>query len=156
MVTSCRKHGLLDPEFIDTGYDFRVVIRKNTSAGISRVISSLNTRQIAAFHFMVEKKPSISSGEYALLCDCTERTARTDLKAMMDLGVIIRTGKSKRAMYSISDRFRIVSGSFPEKSKTWGTLKPMHTGYFPNYYQNIKIQKRCPCPFPEKCRIMFS
>jgi ATP-dependent DNA helicase RecG len=115
MVASCRKYGLLDPEFFDNGYDFRVVIRKNVTSEINRIISSLNDRQIIAFEHMLKNQTDISSGEYALLCDCNERTARSDLKIMIELGVVVRTGGSKRTRYSILDRFRIDSGSFPDR-----------------------------------------
>ena len=84
MVSSCRKHGLSDPEFFDNGNDSRVVIRKNTSSGIIRIISRLNNRQIICLEDMIENQTGISSGEYALLCDGNERTARSDLKGMME------------------------------------------------------------------------
>lgn len=113
MVSTCLKYGLEEPEFIDSGIDFRVIIRKSDDSSISAVLSLLNNRQKAAFHYLLEENSHLNSTEYASLFTCTDRTARNDLKKMIEMGVLLRTGESKRTQYSLPDHFR----KFPEISK---------------------------------------
>jgi ATP-dependent DNA helicase RecG len=112
MVTICKRYGLEEPEFTDTGSDFRVTIRRGDLTRMRAQITLLNDRQKRAFEYLKPEGSSITSTGYADLCACTDRTARSDLKKMLDLEIIIRTGESRRIRYTLQDHFR----KFPEIS----------------------------------------
>lgn len=76
MVSTCLKYGLEEPEFIDSGIDFRVIIRKSDDSSISAVLSLLNNRQKAAFHYLLEENSHLNSTEYASLFTCTDSSQK--------------------------------------------------------------------------------
>ena len=58
----------------------------------------LNERQRKAIDYM-KKHKKITSKEYAELFSITDRTARNDLKSLLDKKILIQRGTSKKLTY---------------------------------------------------------
>jgi len=97
MIKQCLEHGLLEPEFEETGSSFIVTFRKsNINNGILEI--KLNERQNKIINYLKANK-NIISKQYAKLFNISERMARKDLKELVKLGILIRKGTSKKTSY---------------------------------------------------------
>lgn len=106
MVTICTNHGLEEPEFTNTGSDFRVTIQRGDFTQMRAQITLLNDRQKQAFEYLIPQGSCLTSNKYADLYACTDRTARNHLKKMLDLGIIIRIGENRNIRYTLQDHFQ--------------------------------------------------
>ncbi|MFQ6119683.1 MAG: RNA-binding domain-containing protein [Methanosarcinales archaeon] len=97
MIKQCLEHGLLEPEFEETGSSFIVTFRKsNINNGILEI--KLNERQNKIINYLKANK-NIISKQYAKLFNISESMARKDLKELVKLGILIRKGTSKKNSY---------------------------------------------------------
>lgn len=111
MIKACINEGLPEPEFSEVGDDFRVCLTRSRINEILENPDLINSRQWKAIEYLRTKK-FITSTNYAELFNCTDRTARTDLKGMFELGIVKKRKEGYQIHYSLSDAFR----KFPEIS----------------------------------------
>lgn len=111
MIKACVNEGLPEPEFSEVGDDFRVCLTRSRINEILENPDLINSRQWKAIDYLRTKK-FITSTNYAELFNCTDRTARTDLKGMFELGIVKKRKEGYQIHYSLSDAFR----KFPEIS----------------------------------------
>ncbi|MCK4245112.1 MAG: DeoR family transcriptional regulator [Candidatus Omnitrophica bacterium] len=92
--------GLPEPDFEYTGTSLVVIFRKSKLTEEYLKTLSLNNRQIKVIEFLKEHK-RITSKKYADLSIITDRTARNDLRELIDKKVIKRAGVSDKTSYYI-------------------------------------------------------
>lgn len=98
IIQWCKEWGLPEPEFEYTGTSLVVTFRKSKLTEEYLKTLDLNDRQKKAIEFLKEHK-KITSKEYAELFKITERTARNDLKKLVDKNIIVQKGESKKTTY---------------------------------------------------------
>ncbi len=98
MVKWCTEWGLPEPDFEYTGTSLVVTFRKSRLTEEYLESLGLNDRQMKVIKFLKEHK-RITSKKYADLFGVTDRTARNDLKELVDKDVVIQKGESKRTTY---------------------------------------------------------
>ncbi len=86
-------HGLPEPEFLLHNGGLQVVFKKAEA-----FLENLNERQKKAWGYFREKN-TITSALYSEVCQCSMRTALSDLSDMVAKGLLIREGKRKAALY---------------------------------------------------------
>ena len=94
----CVDWGLPEPEFEFTGTSLVVTLRKSKLNEEYLDTLGLNERQRKAINYM-KKHKKITSKEYAELFSITDRTARNDLKSLLDKKILIQRGTSKKLTY---------------------------------------------------------
>jgi ATP-dependent DNA helicase RecG len=94
----CVDWGLPEPEFEFTGTSLVVTLRKSKLNEEYLDTLGLNERQRKAINYM-KKHKKITSNEYAELFSITDRTARNDLKSLLDKKILIQRGTSKKLTY---------------------------------------------------------
>lgn len=95
MIKACREAGLAEPEFIDEGGWFKVVLKGN------RVEDMLNERQSKLLK-LIRERGYISRREYQLKLNINERTARMDIERLLQLGLIRKVGSGKNVRYALA------------------------------------------------------
>ncbi len=103
MIRECVENGLPEPEFEESGGFFVVRFSKAVSP-VPSDTSGIKERQARALALMA-RQGSISRSEYAVLNAVTVRTASSDLRDLVDRGMIAPLGKARgRSMrYSAGD-----------------------------------------------------
>lgn len=94
----CVDWGLPEPEFEFTGTSLVVTLRKSKLNEEYLDTLGLNERQRKAINYM-KKHKKITSKEYAELFSITDRTARNDLKSLLEKKILIQRGTSKKLTY---------------------------------------------------------
>jgi len=98
IIEWCRDWGLPEPDFQFTGTSLIVTFWKSKLTDSYLDSLGLNERQRKAIAYMKEHK-RITSKKYAELFLITYRMARNDLKSLVDKGVLIQKGASKKLTY---------------------------------------------------------
>jgi ATP-dependent DNA helicase RecG len=98
IIEWCRDWGLPEPDFQFTGTSLIVTFWKSKLTDSYLDSMGLNERQRKAIAYMKEHK-RITSKKYAELFLITYRMARNDLKSLVDKGVLIQKGTSKKLTY---------------------------------------------------------
>ena len=98
IIEWCIDWGLPEPEFEFTGTSLVVTLWKSKLNEGYLDTLGLNERQRKAISYMKEHK-KITSKEYAELFSITDRTARNDLKSLLDKKILIQRGTSKKLTY---------------------------------------------------------
>ncbi|MCD6144948.1 MAG: putative DNA binding domain-containing protein [Methanosarcinales archaeon] len=98
IIEWCIDWGLPEPEFEFTGTSLVVTLWKSKLNEEYLNTLGLNERQREAISYMKEHK-KITSKEYAELFSITDRTARNDLKSLLDKKILIQRGTSKKSTY---------------------------------------------------------
>jgi ATP-dependent DNA helicase RecG len=98
IIEWCIDWGLPEPEFEFTGTSLVVTLWKSKVNEEYLDTLGLNERQREAISYMKEHK-KITSKEYAELFSITDRTARNDLKSLLDKKILIQRGTSKKLTY---------------------------------------------------------
>jgi len=98
MVGRCVEWGLPEPEFEVTETSLVVTLWKSKLNEEYLDTLGLNERQRKAINYM-KKHKKIASKEYAELFSITDRTARNDLKSLLDKKILIQRGTSKKLTY---------------------------------------------------------
>lgn len=105
MVEICLNEGLPEPEFREIGKDFCVTL---TCSRVNELLENpelLNERQRQIMGYLKAKRV-ITSPEYKEIFKCSERTARMDLRRMVEFGIVKQVGKSKNIRYVLNEAFR--------------------------------------------------
>ena len=98
IIRWCVDWGLPEPEFEFTGTSLVVTLWKSKlNAGYLDTLG-LTERQREVIGYMKEHK-KITSKKYAELFSITDRTARNDIKALLDKKILIQRGTSKKSTY---------------------------------------------------------
>lgn len=105
MIEACVNEGLPEPEFSEVGADFKVTLTRSRVNEILENPDLINSRQWKAIDYL-KTEDSILSIEYAELFNCSQRTARMDLKGLVDLGVIEKKGKGNQIHYILNKGYR--------------------------------------------------
>jgi len=98
IIEWCIDWGLPEPEFEFTGTSLVVTLWKSKHNEAYLDTLGLNERQRKAINYM-KKHKKITSKEYAELFSITDRTARNDLKSLLDKKILIQRGTSKKLTY---------------------------------------------------------
>ena len=98
IIEKCIDWGLPEPEFKFTGTSIVVKLWKTKLTEEYLAALDLNERQRKVINYL-KKNKRITSRECAELFSITERTARNDLKSLIDQNIIIQGGKSKKSTY---------------------------------------------------------
>ena len=98
IIEWCTDWGLPEPEFEFTGTSLVVTLWKSKLDEEYLDTLGLNERQRKAIDYM-KKHKKITSKEYAELFSITDRTARNDLKSLLDKKILIQRGTSKKLTY---------------------------------------------------------
>lgn len=101
MIEECRKAGIPEPEFESRASSFRIVFRKAVPVDQRFAGLGLNERQLAGLRYL-QTRGRITMQEYAKATDCSERTAKRDLKEMVEKKVLVRHGRTKGSWYELS------------------------------------------------------
>lgn len=80
MIAACKRDGLQEPQFQETGSDFIVTFTDSVLNALLERPELLNERQRGVIEHL-KIHPSISTEEYGNIYGCTARTARRDLSA---------------------------------------------------------------------------
>jgi ATP-dependent DNA helicase RecG len=94
----CVAAGIPAPTYSNEGSDFLVIFRKDIYNKEELSKKGLNERQIDSLLFF-KAKGEITSSEYALKYNISDRTARTDLTELVEKGLLNKQGETKLAIY---------------------------------------------------------
>jgi len=100
IIEWCTDWGLPEPDFEYTGTSLVVILRKSKLTEKYLKTLDLNDRQNKAVDFLKEHK-KITSKKYADLFGVTDRTARNDLRELVNKKVIRRVGTSDKTSHYI-------------------------------------------------------
>jgi len=100
VLEECEKHGLPEPEIIESGGGVLVTLYKNRATPEYLFSLGLNKRQVLAVDY-VKNNEYITNSIYQEECVASERTASRDLKALTDLKVLKKIGDKKGARYEL-------------------------------------------------------
>ncbi|PKK86069.1 MAG: hypothetical protein CVT48_02670 [Thermoplasmata archaeon HGW-Thermoplasmata-1] len=92
--------GLPEPEFEITGTSLVLTFRKSKLTKGYLVGLGLNERQMKAMEYLTKHK-KITSGKYAELFSITDRTARNDLKQLLEMEILKKMGTSDKTSYYV-------------------------------------------------------
>lgn len=100
MIDECREGGFPMPEFNDTGGTFQVTLRRQVIAQqVADVLASeWNSRQQAALQH-VAAHGSLTPVDYQKLTGVSDRSARRDLKQLVNAGLLKREGTREGLRY---------------------------------------------------------
>lgn len=98
MAQLCRAQGLPEPEFSVTPHTFTVTFRKDPHTPERLRQLGLSERQMQAVQYARERG-SISNAEYRELAGLKERTARLDLAAMAEKGILEKSQETGRTTH---------------------------------------------------------
>ena len=107
IVEWCVGHGLKEPDFAEIAGGFMVtfyapkdilsLIPEKGKTNLEKL--GLNTRQIEALRIMVNKKKILTIPAYANMFKVNEKTARRDLKRLVELNFAEKIGATKNAYF---------------------------------------------------------
>ena len=98
IIEKCFDWGLPEPEFKCTGTSLVVTLWKTKLTDEYLAALDLNERQRKIINYL-KKNNRITSKECAELFSITERTARRDLRSLVDEKILIQTGTGKKSTY---------------------------------------------------------
>ncbi|GHS98588.1 ATP-dependent DNA helicase [Bacteroidia bacterium] len=98
IIDTCKLAGLPTPEMSEKEGGFIVTLFKDKFSEEELQNLGLNERQIDALLFFKEQQ-KITNSEYMEKFNIAERTARYDLSAMVDKGLLIKKGENKSSEY---------------------------------------------------------
>jgi ATP-dependent DNA helicase RecG len=101
MRNLCRKQGLPEPQFSETGGGFSVVFAKDTLTPERLASLGLNDRQVRAVAALKSKPNGISNAEYQRLTEASKRTASRDLDDLEARGIVARVGRGRVTRYRL-------------------------------------------------------
>jgi len=96
IIEECLNHGLPEPLLEEISGSLIISFRKYVIS--DEILEKLNERQKKAIDYM-RKYRRITSREYVELFSVTDRTARNDLKSLVDREILIQKGTSKKSTY---------------------------------------------------------
>jgi ATP-dependent DNA helicase RecG len=105
MVKACRNEGIPEPDFKEAGDEFVVTFTRSAITALLENPEIINERQRKAFEYL-KHHPVILTQEYGTMYECTIRTARRDLSALVQLGIVTPTRKGKQWEYSLHESLR--------------------------------------------------
>ncbi len=105
MIAACKRDGLADPQFKETGSDFVVTFRRSTLNTLLEDPELLNERQRGVIEYLKSHQP-ISTEMYGDVYGCTTRTARRDLSTLAEMGIIIVKREGRLRKYLLNPSFR--------------------------------------------------
>ena len=97
MADACRKFNI-KLEFISESGFFMVRFGKPAVETVISAKQQLNDRQRKALEY-AKKNGKITTGEYKRLCNISERQALDDLKSLLKMGFLIRSGSGRTTSY---------------------------------------------------------
>ena len=100
IIEECLNHGLPEPLFEEISGSLVVTFRKTKLTKEYLEDLDLNKRQVEIINYLKEHK-RITSKEYANHFKITDRTARNDLKELIDKNIIERKGVSDKTTYYV-------------------------------------------------------
>ncbi len=100
ILEECGKSKLPEPDFIDDGYSFRIIFRKDILTEEYLRKLGLNERQIKAVVY-VKEKGGITNKEYQELCKVKKRTASDDLKGLQEQNIFERVGTTGKGTFYV-------------------------------------------------------
>lgn len=98
IIEKCFDWGLPEPEFKCTGTSLVVTLWKTKLTDEYLAALDLNERQRKIINYL-KKNNRITSKECAELFSITERTARRDLRSLVDEKILIQAGTGKKSTY---------------------------------------------------------
>lgn len=98
IIEKCSDWGLPEPEFKCTATSLVVTLWKTKLTEEYLAALDLNERQRKLINYL-KKNKRITSKEYMDLFSMAERTARRDLKSLVDEEILIQVGESKKSTY---------------------------------------------------------
>lgn len=101
MIELLRQAGMPEPEFESQEHFFRVVFRKPVPLERRLAHLGLNERQLMALRAL-EKSPRITRKEYEKLSKSSDVTAKRDLTELVNRGVLVRRGATRKLWYELS------------------------------------------------------
>lgn len=105
MIAACKRDGLPEPQFQEAGSDFIVTFTGSVLNELLERPELLNERQRGVIEHL-KIHPSISTEEYGNIYGCTARTARRDLSALAEMGVIAVKREGRLRRYVLNPSFR--------------------------------------------------
>jgi len=102
IVQACEAAGLSRPEFVCEMGSFIVRFWKPTVKAPAVAEPALNERQRRAIKY-VQEHGAITTSEYRLVTQSSERQASRDLQALQGSGILLRQGKGRATHYVLSD-----------------------------------------------------
>ena len=105
MVKACRNDGIPEPDFKEAGDEFVVTFTRSAITALLENPEIINERQRKAFEYL-KNHPVILTQEYETIYECTIRTARRDLSALVQLGIVTPIRKGKQWEYSLHESLR--------------------------------------------------
>ncbi len=105
MIAACRRDGLAEPQFREAGSDFVVSFTGSVLTTLLEHPELLNERQRGVIEYL-KTHPSISTDDYGTIYGCTARTARCDLSALTEMGIIAVKREGRLRRYVLNPSFR--------------------------------------------------
>jgi len=101
MINECKKWGIPEPEFEDTGTSIVVVFRNSIISEELMDKLSLNERQKKAINYL-KKHKRIDTKEYCKLFEVVKDTANRDLNGLLNKNLIEKKGSGPKVYYVLS------------------------------------------------------
>ncbi len=98
IIGKCIDWGLPEPEFKCTATSLVITLWKTKLTEVYLAALDLNERQRKIINYL-KKNKRITSKEYMGLFSVAERTARRDLKVLVDYDILFKIGESKKSTY---------------------------------------------------------
>lgn len=94
MIEECLRHGLPEPEFIETKMTFKVVFwkKKELNDNLKRLLN------------FIRKRGEITRRDYQEFAKISERTARKHLEELKKLGYIEAVKRGKQVYYRLKEK----------------------------------------------------
>jgi ATP-dependent DNA helicase RecG len=103
VIAACQASGLPEPDFIEEGGGFKVILRQNRFTGEWLTSQGLNDRQIRVL-LHLQETGSVSSTAYQRLAGASKRTAARDIENLIDRGFLRRIGqRGPGTYYALTD-----------------------------------------------------
>ena len=118
MIRLCAEAGLPEPEFLNDGERFRLIIWRDWLTDEVLTSLNLNQRQLRAVAY-VKAKGRISNRDYRELTGTIIRTASRDLEDLVAKGIFLKVGTTGRNTHYVLTRKQDIKRT----NGTWG-LKP--------------------------------
>ena len=114
MIADCRKAGLPEPDFEQSGPHFVVILWRDWLT--DEVLSGLglNERQMKAVEY-IKFHGRITNADHQRVADCPQRTATRDLKKLVQNGIITLEGKGRGAQYRLLRKRAINAPNAPSE-----------------------------------------
>lgn len=121
IVEQCRRNGLPEPDFEQTGNTIAITLYRNMLSEECLKKLNLNRRQKETIR-QLKETGSIKNRHYRNLHGVSERTATRDLHSLVSWGVLETTGTTGQAVtYTLRTRYNDISGTRHEPAISDGT-----------------------------------